>query len=54
MKKKICYTDAVFYVLNAVRRGVPLDMAQNDAANIYGNTYEEYMQIWNFFNTLVW
>ena len=54
MKKKICFTDAVFCVLNAVRRGVPLEEAQNDAANCYANSYEDYMKIWDFFNTLVW
>lgn len=47
------YTDAVFYVLRAIKN-TELDIAINDAANIYSRDYQEYMKLWSFLSSLVW
>ena len=54
LKRKINLTDCVFCVMQDLRRGTELGEAINNAANIYGNSYEEYMKIWCFLKSLIW
>lgn len=44
---------AVLFVLDAMKQ-TPLELAINDAANIYSNNYEEYMSLWRFLSALIW